>query len=157
MRAHLHRLAAELGVADRVHFYGWLDRGTVLEEMASADVFLFPSAEGGGMVVLEAMAHGLPVVCLDYGGPGEMVTDSSGIRASATPPRAAAENLAQALQLLAADKHLRVRLAASAQARAEDCYLWSTRAYVIPTSYSCLLLSGTCRHRRQNTAVQVLT
>lgn len=43
--------------------------------MNKSDIFLFPSFEGGGMVVLEAMAAGLPVVCLDYGGPGEMVTD----------------------------------------------------------------------------------
>ena len=45
------------------------------------DVFLFPSLhDSGGMVVLEAMRHGLPVVCLDLGGPSVMVDDSCGYK-----------------------------------------------------------------------------
>ena len=51
--------------------------------MTSADVFLFPSFEGAGMVVVEAMARGCPVVCLDVGGPGEMVDETRGLRVSA--------------------------------------------------------------------------
>ena len=57
------------------------------EEMRKADLFLFPSFEGGGMVVLEALAHGLPVVCLQYGGPGEMVSTARGSRGSGGPAR----------------------------------------------------------------------
>jgi glycosyltransferase involved in cell wall biosynthesis len=146
MRAHLHRLAANLGVADRVHFSGWLDREAVLEEMAAADVFLFPSGEGGGMVVLEAMAHGLPVVCLDYGGPGEMVDAGCGFRANGTTQGGTEEELARALQRLAADKGLRVRMGASAQANAETHHLWCRRADVIQAIYSCLYISAPHEH-----------
>ena len=64
-------LADELGVADRVEFLGWQDREEVLRIMAEdVDVFLFPSLhDEAGLVVAEAAAIGLPIVCLDRGGP----------------------------------------------------------------------------------------
>ena len=40
--------------------------------------FLFPSHEGAGMVVTEALSFGLPVICLDNAGPGELIDSSSG-------------------------------------------------------------------------------
>ncbi len=52
---------------------------------ARHDVLLFPSLhDSSGNVVLEAMASAMPVICLDLGGPGEIVTDSCGIRCPAT-------------------------------------------------------------------------
>ena len=46
---------------------------------ANHDVLLFPALhDSGGMVVLEAMSHGLPVVCLKLGGPATMVDDRCG-------------------------------------------------------------------------------
>jgi glycosyltransferase involved in cell wall biosynthesis len=50
--------------------------------MQHSEIFLFPSMEGAGMVVLEAIANGLPVVCLNYGGSLTMVTNSCGIKVS---------------------------------------------------------------------------
>ncbi|HTS15724.1 MAG TPA: glycosyltransferase [Candidatus Sulfotelmatobacter sp.] len=67
----LRALAATLGIADRVEFRGWVARHAVLAAMRDeADVMLFPSLhEEGGWAVGEAIAMGLPVVCLDRGGP----------------------------------------------------------------------------------------
>lgn len=48
------------------------------------NVFLYPSFEGGGMVVLEALAMGKPIICLDYGGPGSMVKESCGFKTTYT-------------------------------------------------------------------------
>lgn len=64
-------LADELGIADRVTFLGWQDRDEVLRLMAEeADVFLFPSFhDEAGLAVAEAATIGLPIVCLDRGGP----------------------------------------------------------------------------------------
>ena len=127
MRAELVRLAADLGVSDRIHFCGWLSRDEGLEEMARADVFLFPSGEGGGMVVLEAMAHGLPVVCLDCGGPGEMVTDDCGVRIVVGSVEDTVAKLASALATLASDEILRRRMGAAGVRNIEDRYLWTSR------------------------------
>jgi glycosyltransferase involved in cell wall biosynthesis len=57
-------------------------REELLEMYHRARVFLFPSHEGAGMVVAEAMSHGVPVVCLDNAGPGELVAPGSELRVS---------------------------------------------------------------------------
>ena len=69
--SRLRRLARDLGVEDRVVFAGSIEHEQVVSEMRErADVFLFPSLrEEAGLVVLEALAAGLPVICLDRGGP----------------------------------------------------------------------------------------
>jgi glycosyltransferase involved in cell wall biosynthesis len=57
------RMAAELGIGDHVHFTGWVDDAEKPALYALATAFLFPSRyEGFGMMLLEAMAAGTPVV-----------------------------------------------------------------------------------------------
>ena len=61
----LQQLATELGVADRVQFAGRLPRSEIKQLFHSAQVFAFPSvteAEAFGIVQIEAMATGLPIV-----------------------------------------------------------------------------------------------
>jgi len=60
----------------RVVIVPWMQHEDVLKEYAKADLFFFPSFEGAGMVVVEALSNGLPVVCFDNSGPGEIVGDS---------------------------------------------------------------------------------
>jgi len=73
-REGLERLAAELGVEQDVRSVAWLPHERLHAHYYQHDVLLFPSLrDSGGMVVLEALAHGLPVVCTDCGGPGVMV------------------------------------------------------------------------------------
>jgi glycosyltransferase involved in cell wall biosynthesis len=72
--------------------------------------------------VLEALTHGLPVVCLDLGGPAEMVDASCGrvVASAGTSAAACAEAIADALQELARTDGLLPRLSAGARARAES-------------------------------------
>ena len=68
------RLAAAVTLTGRV------EHERVQEHMREADVFAFPSIrEFGGGVVLEAMAMGLPVIGVAYGGPAELITPGTGI------------------------------------------------------------------------------
>ena len=61
--------ARDLGVLDKVHFLGQVDDDEKLEVLNMADVYASTSQhEGFGIVYLEAMAAGLPVLCYDYGG-----------------------------------------------------------------------------------------
>lgn len=70
--ASLHRLADDLGISDRTSFLGF--RHDVAELMATASVLIAPCAvEGLGLSVLEAMAHGLPVVAAGSGAHPETV------------------------------------------------------------------------------------
>ena len=57
----------------------WLPQDKLFELYSDYDVMIFPSfRDSGGMVVLEALSHGLPVVCLDLGGPGQIVNETCG-------------------------------------------------------------------------------
>lgn len=63
------RLAAELGVADRVRMLGFVPEDKKYRALSVADAFVSTSQhEGFGLVFLEAMALGLPIVCYDRGG-----------------------------------------------------------------------------------------
>lgn len=69
-RSRLEALAVEQGVADAVEFRGKVDQHELFALFRRSSVFLFPSLhDSGGTVVLEALANGLPVICLDCGGP----------------------------------------------------------------------------------------
>lgn len=117
--------AREAGVAEKVQLIPWLPRTELLELMASADVVLFPSfRDGGGAVVVEAMAAGKPVVVVDSGGPGSHIDPAWGLKVAPASPELTAGRLAAALELLASDRGLRERLGKAARRRVEDFYLY---------------------------------
>jgi glycosyltransferase involved in cell wall biosynthesis len=91
----LKRLASDRGLGDRVDFRGWVERGEVLRTMREeASVFVFPSLhDEAGWVVVEAMASGLPVVCLDLGGPPILAGSRMAVAPAGT--RVTAERIAQ--------------------------------------------------------------
>lgn len=74
LETELKRLASELGVAGRVRWLGWRDDASALYR--AADLCLFPSRyEPLGNVVIQAWAHGLPVVAARSAGPGALIRD----------------------------------------------------------------------------------
>lgn len=76
----LRDVAKRSGVADAVTFEGYLPQQSLIDTFHSYTALVFPSLhDSGGLVVLEALSEGLPVVCLDLGGPGIMVNASCGI------------------------------------------------------------------------------
>jgi glycosyltransferase involved in cell wall biosynthesis len=128
LRGELEARTRALGLAARVEFRGHCPRTQVIEQMTACDVFLFPSFEGAGMVVIEAMAAGSAVVCLDWGGPGEMVGDERGIRVPlCTTPAATIALLADALLRLERDEPLRGTLARRAHAWALEVATWDRK------------------------------
>ena len=121
----LKALVGKLGIQDNVVFTSWLPRQEVLARMAGCDVFLFPSLrEGGGIVVIEAMACGKPVIALDAAGPGAILRPEWGIKVVPRDPAFVVEGLTQALQRLADDEDLRLRIGNAARDRARDYYVW---------------------------------
>ena len=107
-RAELEKLAAELGVRDRLQFT-LTTRDRLRRHYLDADVCVFPTEwdEPFGLVPLEAMACGTPVVATGRGGSGEfLLGDENCLRFPDGDPAA----LAAAVQRLAADPSLRERL-----------------------------------------------
>jgi len=121
----LQALAKSLASGNKINLVPHMTRDELLTEMASHDVFLFPSLrDGGGAVVIEAMAAGKPVVCLDTGGPGMHITIECGIKVLPVNVEDAGRHLGQALEKLLLDKDLRRKLGDAARKKAKDEYHW---------------------------------
>ena len=117
----LRRLARELELEDELRWLKWVSRSQLDEYYYQNDLLLFPSSrDSGGMVVLEALAHGLPVVCTDCGGPGLIVNERCGrvVQATDRCPEVVVAGLAEALGQLGRNRALLARLSRGARARA---------------------------------------
>jgi len=122
-RPYLEALVRQLPA--QVLLPNWMPREELLTKMGLCDVFLFPSLrDGGGAVVIEAMAASKPVICLDVGGPGLHITEQCGIKVAPLSPEQAVKNLARALGCLCQDRKLCLRMGRAARERAEQFYHW---------------------------------
>jgi glycosyltransferase involved in cell wall biosynthesis len=75
----LKKKIQQLGLSHRVRLLGSIPREQLLRLYGHADLFVFPSMhDAGGTVVLEALSRGLPVICLDLGGPPNFIDGSCG-------------------------------------------------------------------------------
>lgn len=107
------RKAQALGLGDWVEWTGWLEREQVAQLMAGADILVLPSYdEGLPLVILEAMAQAVAVVCTPVGEIPELITD--GQQALFVAP-GNAPDLARQLQRLLRDEPLRLQLAQAGQ------------------------------------------
>jgi glycosyltransferase involved in cell wall biosynthesis len=114
-RPRLEALARELGIEDRVDFRGGVsDRNALADIYRQAALFVLPShSEGLGCVLLEAMAHGVPIVATSVGGIPDLIKDSvNGLLVPPHDPRALAAAITRAL----ADGELRNSFAARGDA-----------------------------------------
>jgi glycosyltransferase involved in cell wall biosynthesis len=118
-REALTSLAASLGVSDRIEITGVLSPAAVRERYAAGGIFVMPAVtdwkgeqEGFGMVIVEAMAHGLPVVASRSGGIPDIIRD--GENGLLVPERDVAA-LAAAVTRLLDEEQLAPRLAAAAR------------------------------------------
>jgi glycosyltransferase involved in cell wall biosynthesis len=127
-RSALERLAVNLGVADRVRFWGRLPRGQALARLAACSVLVHPSLhDSGGWVCLEAMAAGLPVICLDLGGPSLLVSEESGFVIPALTPEQVVGDIAGVLASLAHDPGLGSRMGGAGRKRMEQYFDWDVK------------------------------
>jgi glycosyltransferase involved in cell wall biosynthesis len=139
-RAKLSDLVQRLGLHSRVRFFGAQPRNQVLELLAACDMLVHPSLhDSGGWVCLEAMAAGKPVVCLDLGGPAEMVTAQTGIRIAAHDPEQAVADLARAMAALGTNRDLRHAMGEAGRARVRDEYLWENKGDRLDAFYASVL------------------
>lgn len=94
-RSRLEALAYSLGIKDQVRFLGMLSRGQVVETMAGADAFVLASQyETFGVVYVEALALGKPVIATRCGGPEGIIRSEDGMLV----PLNDTDSLAQAIK-----------------------------------------------------------
>lgn len=120
LRAHLEKRAAELAVADRVHFIGQIE--DVRPVLAALDIFLLPSiaVESFSNAALEAMSMGRPVILSDIGGAREMIQD--GVEGYVVNPNELAARLPALVAALSSDTRKRHLMGVAARTRAVTCF-----------------------------------
>jgi len=125
MRGELEALAKSEGVAARTTFTGFLNEGDLVDAIKSSDMLAVPSRfEPFGIIALEAMAAGVPVVVSRVGGLAEIVEDDvDGLVMDPNSPH----SIAKATIRLLSDRALASRLAARAKEKVK-AYTWEHSA-----------------------------
>jgi glycosyltransferase involved in cell wall biosynthesis len=127
--AALRKLAHMLEINESIDWIPWMERSEVLRKYATHDVLLFPSLhDSSGNVVLEALSNAVPVVCLDLGGPAQLVNESCGrvVATKGMSEESVCNELARSLVEIGSDRVLHARLRQGALVRARDFNLPET-------------------------------
>lgn len=115
--------AAEAGVGDRVHFLGAVPHAELPDVLRASDLFLLTTEppESFGIVLIEAMAAGLPVIATDYPGVRAVVDIDTGVLVERANPDAVATALAD---LVDAGRAVRARIGAAGREKAVREWSW---------------------------------
>ena len=117
----LKSMASDLRLLDRVHFLGQVDENEKFRILQMSDIYVSTSQhEGFGLVFLEAMSCGLPVVCYDHGGQTDFLED--GLTGWVLPLNDLPA-FAASCRKLAIDRNLRERMGRENRRRAEELYV----------------------------------
>lgn len=121
LEGELRNHAVTRGIGDQVVFAGFVPEETKLGLLRSADVFVSASQhEGFGLVFLEAMAAGLPVICYNMGGQTDFLADG---RTGYLVPLNDRETFSRRVRELAGDAGIRARMREHNLAAAESYYI----------------------------------
>jgi glycosyltransferase involved in cell wall biosynthesis len=133
------RLVRELGLEHRIHFIGHLPLDQALAQFKWAHLLVFTSLrDTSGNVVLEALSNGVPVICFDHQGAGDIVTPECGIKIPVTDPRDAVPAFAKCIRSMAEDRGMLLHLSNGACSRARD-YLWTKNGDRVNSIYWSLI------------------
>jgi glycosyltransferase involved in cell wall biosynthesis len=122
----LRSRAQSLGLESAVRWVGNLSHADTLKLYDSHLAFVFPSLhDAGPLVIPEAYARGLPVICLDYAGPGQLLPDGCGFKipVNGRSRRQVVEGISEAMASLATSPGLRQQLSANC-VRAAEIHTW---------------------------------
>lgn len=124
-REQLQILAQDLGITQKVKFWGKLPREKALDLLKDCQVLVHPSLhDSGGCACMEAMAAGRPIICLDLGEPAVQVTDETGFKIPVLEPYQAVRDLAVAMIRLVKDREMRVSMGQAGRKRISQNYSW---------------------------------
>jgi glycosyltransferase involved in cell wall biosynthesis len=138
-RPALLELAARSAKPSAIKFVGNVPHEKVPELLAAADLLVFPSIrEFGGGVVLEAMAMGAVPIVVNYGGPGELVTDDTGFRIDIGPREKIVRTIRDTIDRIAANPSTLSQKVAAGRHRVMSQFTWEAKANEILKIYSTI-------------------
>ncbi|HET7208406.1 MAG TPA: glycosyltransferase [Terriglobales bacterium] len=125
----LSELASSLGLSNVVQFLGTVSRKEYLYELLHSDLLVHPGLhEPGAYVIAEAMAVGLPVICLDYGEPASIVTPETGFIVPMSDPERVAADISLTCAQMVANPSLCDRMGNAGRQRISDAFEWEKKA-----------------------------
>jgi glycosyltransferase involved in cell wall biosynthesis len=148
MRGEWESYAKHLNLGGRVEFLGQVPWNEISRIYQRADAFLFTSLRDSfGTQVLEAMAHGLPILTLDHQGVGTFVPPGAGIKVPVTSPRQTVTALANGIRRLALCPGERLKMGEAARDYART-QTWERRAERMSDIYDEVLAHHRCQQAR---------
>lgn len=138
----LMKMINESNYSKQIEIIDWMERDQLWEFYQKSHIFLFPSHEGAGMVVAEAMSCGLPVVCFDNCGPGELIDERSGIRVPCTDFENSTSAFGRALLKLYHDRSKLTKLSVGAKKLYREKYQWDAKGDFLHQVYEQVLMAN---------------
>ena len=157
IRVKLEEQSRALNLTDRVTFVGWVSAHDGARRLRASDCLVLPSLhEVGGIVILEAMAAGLPVIAADWGGPSQHITDETGIRVKPDSREKFVQGLADAMIRLASSPDRRRQMGHAGRARVTgNLYDWNSKTDRFLEIYAELLAEAATSKSRARQPAKV--
>lgn len=139
-------LSKRLGVANQCRFYGQVDRPTALKVMEESHVLMISSLRDiTSTVLVEGMAIGLPVVCLNHCGFSDIVDGKNGIAVSVERPKQSIMEMSAAVAYLAENEEIRYEMGCNARKR-QELFSWKSKSDAIQKIYEhCIMNMSSSR------------
>lgn len=134
----LQKIINSMQLSHAITIKEWMPRSEVIEIFSSSSAYLFPSHEGAGMVVAEALSYGIPVVCLDNYGPGEYVHPQSQLKVKHSSYNTTVTYLSTCLFRLYSYTNFYQAEQRLAKARYNELFLWKRKGEVFNTVYNSI-------------------
>jgi glycosyltransferase involved in cell wall biosynthesis len=139
-RPLLEAMVDRMGVRGSVHFHGWVPHVEVQTKLRLCDLMALPSIrEFGGAVVIEAMALGLTPIVADYGGPSELVDDTTGIRVPFTDKASLVEGMKRAIGDVIRSPEILDKFGVAGRRKVLEKLTWDAKANQIFAVYEAVL------------------
>lgn len=134
----LESLVEELKITNQVEFVGKISLSKVQERFSEADIFLFPTLENAGFVIIEAMSHALPILAMNYGGPEQFIKNN--IEEQLVPVTQKyddiAQDIAKRLELFYKDKVLVEKVGRQNRQDILDNFTWEEKVQKMKGVYN---------------------
>jgi len=126
--ARLQGMAEELKIAERVTFHGAVPQAELMNRFGRLDAFLFTSIrDTSAGVNLEAMAHGLPIICIAHQGVGDITDEACAERVEPGTIEVTVQALANSIIRMAENPIRRQQLGLAAATRAKTTFSWDEK------------------------------
>ena len=132
----LKKIARNLVEKRVIKFINWIDKSEVGNIYNSSSIFLFPSHEGAGMVVPEALSYGLPCLTFSNVGPGEMINNTCGRKVDYDTYQDSVVEFASHLHDLYDNSELYNQLSKGAITHFNNEFTWNKKGERLKTIYN---------------------